>query len=104
MIEVEIKAFLGDKATKSRDAKEAGNSESDKSATIKEDLIKKLRELGFGFDYACDESDCYYQAPDRDFRKTDEALRIRSVMAMPESSSPVPKKAPVEALLKAALW
>ncbi|MBR6014743.1 MAG: class IV adenylate cyclase [Firmicutes bacterium] len=62
MIEVEIKAFLGDK-----------------SAAIKEDLIKKLRELGFGFDYACDESDCYYQAPDRDFRKTDEALRIRSV-------------------------
>ena len=62
MIEVEIKAFSGDK-----------------SVAVKEDLIKKLRELGFGFDYACDESDCYYQAPDRYFRKTDEALRIRSV-------------------------
>jgi len=60
MLEVEIKAYLG----------EADRPE-------KERIISRLEALGFKHDHSCDEADSYYQAPDRDFRKTDEALRIR---------------------------
>lgn len=41
-------------------------------------LPLRLLALGFAADASAREIDVYYNAPDRDFRKTDEALRLRS--------------------------
>ena len=40
-------------------------------------LAGRLAALGFLLSYECRESDTYYNGVDRDFRKTDEALRVR---------------------------
>lgn len=56
MIEVEIKAKISDGA----------------------ELEKTLRALGFAQKETSMEQDIYYNGNDRDFRKTDEALRIRT--------------------------
>lgn len=87
MIEIEIKAFFGETENKGDDAKKIGSREGDTLGIDKNELIKRLRALGFAFDYACEEADCYYQAPDRDFRKTDEALRIRTCVEVPGEGS-----------------
>lgn len=42
------------------------------------EIAAKASALGFEPDYTCTEDDTYYNGIDRDFRKTDEALRIRS--------------------------
>lgn len=94
MIEIEIKAFFGETENKGDDAKKIGSREGDTLGIDKNELIKRLRALGFAFDYACEEADCYYQAPDRDFRKTDEALRIRTCGGSGESRALVTYKGP----------
>ncbi|HEV8061251.1 MAG TPA: class IV adenylate cyclase [Gemmataceae bacterium] len=43
------------------------------------DFERQLGSLGAGFVTERQESDRYFNAPDRDFRQTDEALRIREV-------------------------
>jgi len=43
-----------------------------------ERLSAAAERLGFVPDYACREEDTYYNGIDRDFRETDEALRVRS--------------------------
>ena len=58
MFEVEIKASLG-------------------KSTIG-DVTEKAVELGFIYDRTLREVDTYFNGNDRDFRKTDEALRIRA--------------------------
>ncbi len=40
-------------------------------------LVGRLAALGFSLSYECREEDTYYNGVDRDFRKTDEALRVR---------------------------
>ncbi len=40
-------------------------------------LTERLAALGFSLSYECRESDTYYNGADRDFCKTDEALRVR---------------------------
>jgi adenylate cyclase class 2 len=42
-------------------------------------LESRLRELGATADETRDEADHYFNAPDRDFARTDEALRIRRI-------------------------
>lgn len=64
MIEVEIKAKLPD------------------AAALEESLIK----LGFKKEPSVSEQDIYYNGNDRDYRKTDEALRIR-VNKYPETDA-----------------
>ncbi|NTV90958.1 MAG: class IV adenylate cyclase [Clostridiales bacterium] len=68
MIEVELKAMLG-------------------KADCHENHETRTRILGKGFNPgAClVETDTYFSAPDRDFRETDEALRIRSAMNLSDS-------------------
>jgi adenylate cyclase class 2 len=41
-------------------------------------LRKKLRQEGAALERAVEQTDIYYNAPDRDFAKTDEALRLRN--------------------------
>ena len=94
MIELEIKAFLGNKESKDEGKEKTACCGSYEMVINKKELIEKLKELGFAFDYACDEADCYYQAPDRDFRKTDEALRIRTCGGSGESRALVTYKGP----------
>lgn len=43
------------------------------------EVVRALEESGAAFVEASHQIDRYYNAPDRDFAKTDEALRIRSV-------------------------
>jgi adenylate cyclase class 2 len=76
MVEIEIKAFFGENGDAGSYSAGGAGGGAD-AAVNREALIEKLKSLDFAFSYACDEDDCYYQAPDRDFRKTDEALRIR---------------------------
>lgn len=57
MLEIELKAYVDTKAV--------------------QDLEKKILDQGFYFSRALEESDLYFNAPDRDFALTDEALRIR---------------------------
>lgn len=59
MLEIELKARL--------DPDQAKNLEA------------RLVDLGLVFDHWSRESDDYFQAPDRDFLKSDEALRLRSL-------------------------
>ena len=40
-------------------------------------LVERLSALGFSLAYKCRETDAYYNGVDRDFRATDEALRVR---------------------------
>jgi len=40
-------------------------------------VIKALKAAGASFEKTADQADIFYNAPDRDFGKTDEALRIR---------------------------
>ncbi len=61
MIEIEIKAAL----------------EGPDSPAIP-GIKARLVEIGFHADGCLIETDIYFNAPDRDFRKTDEALRLRS--------------------------
>jgi adenylate cyclase, class 2 len=42
-------------------------------------LEKQLREAGARAKAELDESDQYFNAPDRDFARTDEALRLRRI-------------------------
>ncbi len=77
MIETEIKAFIGIAGTAHR-AK----------------TVSSLGAMGFRLDHFCEEEDRYYQAPDRDFRKTDEALRIRIHSENGESRALVTYKGP----------
>jgi adenylate cyclase class 2 len=42
-----------------------------------EALRKRLKQEGAALERAVEQSDVYYNAPDRDFGKTDEALRLR---------------------------
>ena len=77
MIETEIKAFIGIAGTAQR-AK----------------IVSSLGAMGFRLDHFCEEEDRYYQAPDRDFRKTDEALRIRIHSEDGESRALVTYKGP----------
>lgn len=57
MLEIELKAWL--------------------ASTAPESLERKISDAGFGLPQTCYERDTYYNAPDRAFKKTDEALRIR---------------------------
>lgn len=41
------------------------------------DLPHRIRALGFSPEYECREADIYYNDVSRDFRRTDEALRVR---------------------------
>ena len=77
MIETEIKAFIGIEGTQKR-AK----------------TVEALGALGFRPECLCEEEDRYYRAPDRDFRKTDEALRIRIHSENGESRALVTYKGP----------
>jgi adenylate cyclase class 2 len=43
-----------------------------------EALRKKLKQDGAALERAVEQTDIYYNAPDRDFAKTDEALRLRN--------------------------
>lgn len=43
------------------------------------EIVSGLERLNFRFLKSVKESDVYFNAPDRDFRETDEALRIRTV-------------------------
>ena len=40
-------------------------------------VAAKLESLGAGFDDICNECDFYFNAPDRDFKTTDEVFRLR---------------------------
>ena len=66
MIEVELKAAL--------DARQPV------------ELVSALSALGFFEQAAVQESDVYYNGCGRDFRRTDEALRLRSVTALPDGA------------------
>lgn len=57
MLEIELKASVGSMAPT--------------------ELEQRMQAAGFSFRQGCLEWDTYYNAPDRDFKKTDEALRIR---------------------------
>ena len=67
MIEVELKAAL--------DARQPV------------ELVSALSALGFSEQAAVQESDVYYNGCGRDFRRTDEALRLRSVTALPDGGT-----------------
>lgn len=57
MIEVEIKAKINDK----------------------NDALRKIKEIGGIYSHSEEQEDFYFNAPDKDYRKTDEALRIRII-------------------------
>ena len=67
MLEVEIKAALGRMSV--------------------DDVIAEAEELGFSYDRTLRETDVYFNGNDRDFRKTDEALRIRSCRQWRENAA-----------------
>ena len=50
-------------------------------------LPNVLAALHFAEQAAVQETDIYFNAPDRDFRKTDEALRLRTVITLPEGAA-----------------
>lgn len=50
-------------------------------------LPNVLAALHFAEQAAVQETDIYFNAPDRDFRKTDEALRLRTVITLPEGTA-----------------
>lgn len=50
------------------------------------ELPEKLLTLGYSGQRAVWEQDVYFNAPDRDFRKTDEALRLRTVRTLPDGA------------------
>lgn len=50
-------------------------------------LPNTLAKLHFVQQPAVQETDVYFNAPDRDFRKTDEALRLRTVLTLPEGTA-----------------
>ena len=57
MIEIEIKAKIDDK----------------------NDALNKIKSLGASYSHSEEQEDIYFNAPDKDYRETDEALRIRLV-------------------------
>lgn len=57
MIEIEIKAKIDDK----------------------NDALNKIKSLGATYSHSEEQEDIYFNAPDKDYRETDEALRIRLV-------------------------
>ena len=64
MLEAELKASLGDLPA--------------------EELAARARELGFLPEEQVQERDVYFNGTERDFRRTDEALRLRSVRRLPD--------------------
>lgn len=66
MYEVEIKAALGE--------------------ITAEETVAKACSLGFSYDITLKETDTYYNGHDRNFMKTDEALRIRSCLRWHENN------------------
>ena len=52
-----------------------------------ESMDRRREELGFQPSSALHETDIYYNGRDRDFRKTDEALRMRSCKQLPDGST-----------------
>lgn len=50
-------------------------------------LPNALAALHFSEQPIVQETDVYFNAPDRDFQKTDEALRLRTVITLPESTA-----------------
>jgi len=42
-----------------------------------DEVLKALKEAGASFEKTADQADVFYNAPDRDFGETDEALRLR---------------------------
>ena len=67
MLEVELKAALS----------------PEQAAT----LPAAVRELHFMEQGTVQETDVYFNAPDRDFQKSDEALRLRTVVTLPEGTA-----------------
>lgn len=57
MIEVEIKAKITDK----------------------NEALKKIKDIGGVYSHSEEQEDFYFNAPDKDYRETDEALRIRII-------------------------
>ncbi|RAP52363.1 MAG: hypothetical protein BZ137_08760 [Methanosphaera sp. rholeuAM130] len=57
MIEIEIKAKIKDK----------------------NDALTKIKSLGAAYSHSEEQEDIYFNAPDKDYRETDEALRIRLI-------------------------
>ncbi len=57
MIEIEIKAKIEDK----------------------NDALSKIKSLGATYSHSEEQEDIYFNAPDKDYRQTDEALRIRLI-------------------------
>lgn len=64
MLEAELKASLGDLAA--------------------EELADRAAALGFLPEEQVQETDVYFNGTERDFRRTDEALRLRSVQRLPD--------------------
>lgn len=64
MLEAELKAFLGDLTA--------------------EELAERAMALGFLPEEQVRETDVYFNGTERDFRRTDEALRLRSVRRLPD--------------------
>ena len=50
-------------------------------------LPNVLAALHFSEQPAVQQTDVYFNAPDRDFRKTDEALRLRTVVTLPDGAA-----------------
>lgn len=48
-----------------------------KAAASNKELLRALKDAGAVFEKSVEQVDTYYNAPDRDFGKTDEALRLR---------------------------
>lgn len=52
-----------------------------------EEIVKRAEAAGFSYDITLRETDIYYNGNDRNFMKTDEALRIRSRSSFNEKNS-----------------
>src|SRR5687767_4564457 len=57
------------------------------------DVESRLRSLNASEEAAIDEADHYYNAPDRDFARTDEALRLRRIGSRNLATYKGPKQA-----------